>query len=70
MEVPKDKVTKMLEPLIVKSETVECIVDKQYGTISPQFTKITGVSGISSGSLKYFQSIAGKRVKITIEVKE
>lgn len=45
-------------------ESVVTQVD-EYGTIAPYFTEVCNGS---SGFLKYFHNIKGKRVKITIEV--
>jgi hypothetical protein len=45
-------------------ETVECIVD-EMGCIKPHFQKIS--PHVTSGYLKYFQGLEGKKLKITIE---
>jgi hypothetical protein len=45
-------------------ETVECIVD-EMGCIEPHFQKIS--THVTSGYLKYFQGLEGKKLKITIE---
>jgi hypothetical protein len=49
-------------------QTVELVVDSEWGTISPQFELPNG--DITSGKLKYFGPLAGKKVKLTIEILE
>jgi hypothetical protein len=45
-------------------ETVECIVD-EMGCIEPHFQNLS--SHVTSGYLKYFHGLEGKKLKITIE---
>ena len=51
----------------VKSESVICLVGRD-GTIDPSFTLIHSTP--TSGRLKYFQDLAHRRVKITVEILE
>jgi hypothetical protein len=60
---------------IGKRETVECTVDEEWGTISPTFKEVSkhredDQFSSTSGNLKYFGAIAGKEVRMTIEVIE
>lgn len=42
----------------------------EYGTIQPSFKLGESPFGYTSGELKYFQRLKGKKVKITLEVVE
>lgn len=50
-----------------RTYTTTCRVCPQYGTIDPCFS----IGGdLTSGTLKYFHALKGKKVRITVEVLE
>ena len=51
---------------LTKYEAI-CTVDREWNTIQPTFV-IDGQ--YTSGELKYFSKLAGRKVKVTIEVLE